>query len=155
MNKSDDFDVFGEIIERFNGVHGEPRASVLVIHLFVEYSLDKLLSKLFKNSDKLEKMSFAQKITILDAIGIFSKDLIKDIGIINEVRNLFAHEIKIETDDFESKFLSKMKTISFYNELNMPEPMYAFNIFSMVTVRILNMLKGAYDECVKSKITHI
>ena len=139
------------MMDKTLGAYEEPRASVLVIHLFLEYSMNKILSKLFKNTDKLEKMSFARKVTILDAVGLFSKDLIKDIGIVNDVRNLFAHEIKIESDDFENKFLNKMKTISFYKELNMSDPIDAFNIFSLVTIRILRLLEGIYNNLINQK----
>lgn len=66
--------------------------------------------------------------------------------ILYEARNLFAHNLDVDSEEFEHKFLKRMKELSFYHSFSTIKPVYAFNVFSHSTMIILRLLLLAKDE---------
>ncbi|MEW5897389.1 MAG: hypothetical protein AB1668_06865 [Nanoarchaeota archaeon] len=77
----------------------ETRMLALMIHLFVEYWINEIINTLFKNPGIIFKdrdlNGFNKKIDLLKACGIIkeSSDLLKNIQLINQIRNDYAHNL--------------------------------------------------------------
>lgn len=75
--------------------------------------------------------------------------LMNDLWIVNEIRNLFAHRIDIDSPDFQTKFGEKISRMEYFKEapkiaeLAKTSP---YNAYSMVILRIYHYLKSAFDK---------
>lgn len=92
-------------VENFNN-YKEDRNAVIYFALFIENEVDKIILILFPDFDFYfsKKSTFiSQKLKILDSFKLFPKQILKSARCINNIRNEFAHNIKIENfDDLES-----------------------------------------------------
>jgi len=66
--------------------------AVLKVHLFVEQKLDELIDVIFPNSDFVLKQTFAQKVNILNSMGVLGERNYNSFILINKIRNKFSHE---------------------------------------------------------------
>jgi hypothetical protein len=139
-------DLFTQMVDRLNGIEGEPRASVLITHLYIEYLMDLIIRKKIAKPDKIIKFGFATKLKLVESFGLLPANLIKNIDELNEIRTLFAHRIDIESPDFEKKFLERLKRFDWYNELNETERIPNHGIFSMLSIRLYHTLNGYYNQ---------
>lgn len=149
MSKTEEIDLVEKIMSNWQKTHGDARSAVLTMHLCVEYRINKIIEKTFKNPKALDKLGFANKIRVLDGLGVVDQKTINGLRILNDGRNFFAHDLDVDSQEFEEKFLKKMKELSFYHELGMPDRVYAFNVFSHATMLILHLLLLARDEPIK------
>jgi len=146
LAESEEIDVVERIISNWEKTHGDTRSSILTMHLCIEYRINKIIEKRFKNPNALDKLGFANKIRVLDGLGVVGQKDIKDLKILNEARNFFAHDLDVDSQEFEQKFLEKIKELSFYHSFSMIKPIYPFNVYSFATMIILRLLLLAKDE---------
>lgn len=151
MNKSEDIDLVEKIMNNWTRTHGDTRSAVLTMHVCLEYRINKVIEKNFSNPDALDRLRFSDKIRVLDGLGVIDSNSIKNLRILNESRNFFAHDFDVDSEEFEKKFLNKMKELSFYDRLGLQEPVYAFNVFAHATMEMLRFLHLAKDEPVIKK----
>lgn len=71
----------------------EIRSHVITLHLYVEYWLDKILDKL-KVKDQ---GTFYKNMVYLNDKGFFQQTTFENIETINRIRNLYAHELDLES----------------------------------------------------------
>lgn len=94
-----------EEMKKANNIMADQSKELVLIlraHLILETYLDDFIVNFFKKGDLiLKKMSFYQKITIIEATGEVDINLLATINKMNEIRNKFAHNLKyqITSDD--------------------------------------------------------
>ncbi|MFH0870226.1 MAG: hypothetical protein V1866_04175 [archaeon] len=92
------------------------RLHVLFLHLNIEYLIDKIIEKYFKNSKVIFEnehlKSFMSKVRLLDSLGFFEdrKTLYNRIILVNKIRNDFAHGI-IKKDTIPKKTMDRFFTL--------------------------------------------
>ena len=111
-------DTFERMVKELNGVH-DMRYTIVMLHLYLEFWLDKVIEKKCKNSKKILEFNFFQKLRILNGFGIVSDELFNDIKIINELRNTFAHELDIPENEIDTKLIH-LKTENSKKALDSP-----------------------------------
>jgi hypothetical protein len=133
--------------------HMEIQDQLLVTHLCIEYRINRIIEKRFKNPKALDRLNFFNKIRILDGLGLVDQDAIHDLIIINSVRNFFAHTLDVETEEFENKFLNKMKekldqqNKQFNKLISLVSKMYQDGEINKDTFNKLDeFLKSYYDD---------
>lgn len=142
-----DANTFNDMVDSLNSISGEPRSSVLITHLYVEYLMDSILRKKISKPDKTLKSGFASKLELIESLQILSDEIMHDLWLVNEVRNQFAYEIDIESTDFQSAFLEKVYRMRYYSyNANRFEGMPARHIYSMIMMSIYAILKSEYDK---------
>lgn len=140
-------ETFQDLVNRMNSIQGEPRASVLIIHLYIEYLLNWILKKKLPKPDKIiKKSNFATKTKLIESFNVLTDDLIYDIEKINEIRNLFAHNIDIESTELQTKLLDKIKDMKVYNTINEPERIPPYNLFVLISIRLYHHVKEAFEK---------
>lgn len=84
---------------------GDSVSMVLRCHLLAEYYLDHLIISILPRGDILldQKFSFIQKVFIVDALNILSRETIDSIKALNSIRNHCSHDIdyKITESDID------------------------------------------------------
>jgi hypothetical protein len=81
---------------------------ILRVHLLIEGYLDKFLLSFFKKGNIIvQKMSFYQKITIIEATEKIDSNLLCAIRKLNEIRNKFAHNLNYNMTKTEINTLHK------------------------------------------------
>ena len=111
-----DSKTFEEMINRLNSIGGEPRSAVLITHLYMEYLLDSILRKKLQKPDKVIKRRFASKLELIESFEMLLPSLMHDLWIVNDIRNLFAHRIDIESSEFNDEFKKKINEMNFYKD---------------------------------------
>ena len=94
------------------------RGLVLVLHLYIEWWLNLLIKKYFKNHDIIlddnllnDLKSFSNKVRILNAVGVLDENIFEDIKTVNKIRNIFAHNLDLTHPDVRDKFGKEMEKI--------------------------------------------
>ncbi len=81
---------------------------VLKSHLYLEKVIDEILTLTLPESKKIIKMSFLDKVTIVESMDFFipNKVIIEKIKAINTIRNKFSHELDytLKRDDLNKLF---------------------------------------------------
>jgi len=108
---------FKWLVEELNK-YNELRTLALVVHLFVEYYINEIIIKLFPKGEIIIENralnSFSKKINILKAWDLFKSDsdLLKNINLVNEIRNKYAHNlIASEVDKEAAKKINDIKIL--------------------------------------------
>ena len=139
--------------------------AVLQLHLLLEYSINGIISGLFKKPniifDKRDLNFFSNKVDILEALGIIEdKDILYNIRQINAIRNDFAHTL--ETDKiFKSTKdrIRSMKTLGISIRKNESDYEMEFKLISMETttelIKLGNNLAEARNKKLKEEIDKI
>ncbi len=138
--------LFNQMVNRLNNIDGEPRASVLITHLYIEYIMDLIIRKKIVKPTKIIEMNFATKLKIVDSFGVLPANLIKNIDQLNKIRNLFAHRIDIESDDFNLEFRKYLEAFDWYKELNGHEKIPNHGVFTLISIRLYHTLNGEYNR---------
>jgi len=138
-------------MDNWQRTHGDTRSAVLTMHLCLEYRINKIIEKNFNNFNALSNLQFSNKIRILDGLGVIDENSIRNLKILNDARNLFAHRLDVDSDEFEQEFLNKMKKLPFYDRLTPSGTVYAFNVFAHTTMMMLRLLLLARDEPITKK----
>lgn len=140
-------DQFADLVNRLNSISGEPRASVLIIHLYVEYFVNEILKKKLPKPKKIiDKYTFAKKVDIIESLKILTSELINDIRQTNKIRNLFAHNIETDSIDFQNELLKEVKKLSSYDRLNDKSKMTPYDIFNIVSIQIHHKIRDAVNN---------
>ncbi|MHB8545691.1 MAG: hypothetical protein ACYDAJ_02870 [Nitrosotalea sp.] len=139
---------FDEMIGNLNSIGGEPRSAVLITHLYMEYLLDWILRNKISNPDKiLKRTKFYSKLKLIESFQILSDEIMHELWIVNEVRNQFAHEININSSDFQNTFSEKVHRMKYYNDNALRfEGMGTRHTYNMIMMRIFSVLKHEYDQ---------
>jgi hypothetical protein len=139
-------DLFTQMVNRLNAIEGEPRASVLITHLYIEYLMDLIIRKRIAKPDKIIKMPFLTKLKIVESFGLLPASLIKNIDRLNDIRNLFAHRIDIESEDFNVEFRRLLEAFDWYAGFNDKENIPNHGVFALLGIRLYHTLNGEYHK---------
>lgn len=138
---------FDEMIGNLNSIGGEPRSAVLITHLYTEYLLDWILRKKISKPDKILERSFYSKLELIESFNLLSHDLMNDLWLVNEVRNHFAHRIDMDSQDFQNKFLDKVRRMRYYIDSAKRFKGYdTYHIYNMIMFRVYAVIKSEYDK---------
>lgn len=88
------------------------RSKVIVSHIRIEQLMECLIIKKFKNYEDLVDFDFSKKQKILFGLGIINEDMSHELKILNQIRNVFAHEI----NPLEDKVTNLIKKFKFYSK---------------------------------------
>lgn len=70
-------ELFEDMVRRLKKIDQEPRAGVLISHLFIEYYLDWIVRKKIGKSEKaIEELMFKKKLVLTDCKNILSTKLL-------------------------------------------------------------------------------
>ncbi|MDE1726353.1 MAG: hypothetical protein KGH89_03715 [Thaumarchaeota archaeon] len=143
-----DAKTFNEMIGELNRVGGEPRATAIITHLYIEYLMDSILRRTISKPDKvIRRLGFASKLELIESLQVLSDGIMHELSIVNEVRNQFAHRIDMETDEFQEDFKGKVHRMNYYNDNACKfEGMETYQIYYMIMPRVYAVLKGEYDN---------
>lgn len=88
---------------------GDQFQQVLHGHLYFDHVLTALLTEEFKNPKAVDltRTSFAQKLSLVDALGLLPHDLVPGIAALNRLRNRLAHNLNATIGESE---LTKLRT---------------------------------------------
>jgi len=89
----------------------DPLHLVIRSHLYTEVMLNAVITKNFKNPEKVINFSYSQKIKILFALGKLDTQLSTDLNYLNQLRNKFAHNLKYDIAEFDFSQFSDLKGI--------------------------------------------
>lgn len=138
---------FKEMISYLNRIGGEPRSTVLITHLYIEYLMDWILRKKISKPDKILKQTFSSKLELIESFNVLSDNLIHELWKVNKVRNHFAHRIDIDSEDFENKFSEKVRQMKYYNDnIFRFEGRTTYQTYYMIMPRVYAVLKSEYDK---------
>ena len=141
-----DSKTFEEMINRLNSIGGEPRSAVLITHLYMEYLLDFILRKKLQKPDKVIKRRFASKLELIESFEMLLPSLMHDLWIVNDIRNLFAHRIDIESSEFNDEFKKKINEMNFYKDQPRLAQIPTYPTYNMIMMRIYHLLKDFFDR---------
>ena len=117
LSATGDSRTFKEMINRLNEIGGEPRCTALIMNLYIEDLMDAMLVKKMKKSEEFfKRMSFSDKLSLIESLNFLPSSLINDLKIINQIHNQFAYEIDIESQEFENKFRQYLEKLQYYHQ---------------------------------------
>lgn len=93
------------------------RSKVLVANIYIERLMEFHIIKKSQDFGDLTKLSFSQKQKILHKLGILDDSLNHELKIVNQIRNMFAHEVNPVGD----KIPQIIKKFKFYDETKVPK----------------------------------
>jgi len=94
------------------------RSKVMVANIHIERLMEFLIIKKSTKYGDLTKLRFSQKQKIIHKLGILNDDLNRELKIVNQIRNTFAHEV----DPIGNKIPNLIKKFKFYDETKIPKP---------------------------------
>ncbi len=143
---------FEDLVKRLNDIQGEPRASVLITHLYLEYFLTMIIEKKIPKPKKiLEKATFHNKLKLVEALNVLNDDLIYDLYKINEIRNKLAHNIEIESQLLENEIIDKIKQMKLYSQLTNSNTIPWHGLFTLISIRLFHHIRDSVIQlCPKS-----
>jgi len=128
----------------------ETRTLSLMIHLFAEYWINEVITVLFKNPDFVFKNSFSNKINLLKACGVIKEktDLLKNIWIINQIRNDYAHNLFV--DEIEKTTVDNIRNMVMlevrYNNIDFASQLDAHSLFKAKAISTIMELQNLYSK---------
>jgi len=93
-------DTFDRMCKELNGIH-DTRYFIVMLHLYLEFWINKIIEKKCKNADKILEFSFSQKLRILNGFNIVTDELFHDIKKFNDLRNKFVHVLDIQENEID------------------------------------------------------
>jgi len=135
------------IYERLlNEVFSEPdgtRSHVITLHLYVEYWLDRLLTKLRLSVDQ----SFHSKIQRLKEHGALEEPLAANLHEINRLRNIYAHELDLTAAEARVHALLGQLQFDPYFQSTDPDTLRS------VCIQVMFLLEATYhNDCKPPKL---
>lgn len=79
-------------------------------------------------------------------LGVVSGDLHFDISKVNEIRNLFAHELDIYTNEVRTKFKEKVFELKVLKELTLDSSLTTSQVLTGAAVALILKLWKLYRE---------
>lgn len=113
------------------------RSQVITLHLYIEYWLDRCLEKLQIKKDKL---TFHKKLVKLNEKKVFKPSLYNNLLIVNQLRNIYAHELDL------SKTKEKVKTKINELETDLFFTTSDSNRFRSVCMYTMFLLEATYNN---------
>lgn len=113
------------------------RSQVITLHLYIEYWLDKCLEKLHIEKSKL---MFYRKLSKLNERDVFESSLYKNLLVVNQLRNIYAHELDL------SKAEEKVKTKISELEADLSFTTSDTDRFRSVCVQTMFLLEATYHN---------
>lgn len=145
---------FDELASRLNSIQGEPRASVLIIHLYLEYYLNMIIErKIPKPKRILSNATFYNKLKLVEALDVLDDTLIYDLYKINEIRNKLAHNIEIESLSLQDEILNLIKQMKVYSGLKNADLIPWHGLFTLVSKNVFENVRISSIQLITS--THI
>ena len=97
-----DYDRF---LERIGS--GERWQTLLQAHLYFDHVITLVLTEALQRPEELDvrRMGFSQKLQLISAMDLLSRDLLPAIGRINDLRNKIAHDLSFEVSDKDERDL--------------------------------------------------
>jgi hypothetical protein len=96
--------------ERFKSrIYGaEPWQQLLQAHLYFDHVVSAILNEALANPDAIStsRMSFAQKVQLISALGLLPKGLVAPVEFMNSLRNKIAHQLDFEIADADVRDFS-------------------------------------------------
>ena len=135
------------IYERlFEEVFGEPnvvRSYVVTLHLYVEYWLDRLLTKLGQST----RTTFFKKIKKLEELQALEAELATNLFRVNSLRNIYAHQLDLgKASAAVTKLLEELKEDPYFSS-NDPDPLRA------VCIQVMFLLEATFhNNCKPPKL---
>lgn len=89
---------------------GDRWQQLIQAHLYFDHVLTQMIIESLANSDSLNvlRMSFIQKIEMIDAMGLAHRDIIYPIKFINTLRNKIAHDLNAKILDKDENDLKNI-----------------------------------------------
>lgn len=93
-----------------SSIFRDERSKIITLHLYVEYWLNKLIKKKVSLEQKnIDKYSFYEKTDKLWRLGVLDQPTYENLLKINELRNIYAHELELEK--VEVKIQTKLNEV--------------------------------------------
>jgi hypothetical protein len=138
---------FDEMVESLNSINREPRASVLIWHVYIEYLIDWIIRRKIKNPEEMiNELNFYRKIMLVNSFDILPKQLIDNLYAINKIRNFFAHRIDVHSPAFKSEFRAVIKGLDWYKNEKYLQRFTTYLLFSHLATTVYHELYFAYHK---------
>ncbi len=85
------------------------RELIITSHLFLENMIEEIIKKEIPKPKNIIKYSYYNKLIVLHSLSLISDELFKDMKLINEIRNKYAHNLKYSIAEFDIKKFSYLK----------------------------------------------
>ena len=123
---------------------GERWQQILQAHLYFDHVLSALLKEELRHPDAIDvkRMSFAQKLQLVHAIGLVRSDIVPTIAAVNRVRNRLAHDLEAEIGDGEVQQLTNTVPSWFKKQVMKPEEWKGPDVLRDTLVYLLAFLDG-------------
>jgi len=95
-----------KVLRRIKGLYerlDKLRLEILLKHLYIEFFINKVLTKKGLIRDKEFNMSFSNKLELLREIKLINPVILEKIHIINRIRNKLAHNLFISNQEVEKE----------------------------------------------------
>lgn len=133
--------------ESLNTINREPRASVLIWHVYLEYLVDWIIrKKITKPEEIIKELTFHRKIILLNSFDLFPETTINNLYAINTIRNFFAHRMDVASPDFNREFRSVIKGLEWYKKFKMYEGWKTYLLFSKLATDVYHELYFKYHK---------
>ena len=105
--------------EQFFTAHNEHVAAVVTYHLSIEAVLGALIRRSMVHEDALERLSFAQKLSLCRALGIIHLEVFELVKKMNALRNKLAHRLgyRISLEEVHALLLASDKVIDYPDDI--------------------------------------
>lgn len=133
-----------QMVDDVNAVKGEPRSTVLIVQLYIEYIIDEILNKKFSKSKKILKFRFDDKLSLLVGLNLLSNELSEDLKIFYDIRNLFAHRLAINSSTFDKELISKLNAIKVTKQVDFTK-IQGSGRLTIIALRLIHELWGIYE----------
>ena len=121
--------------------------SIIKGHLLVEFILNRLISQKCKSPQKIlddhRSYPFSVKLQLLYSMNLLPTHIFQNINRINKVRNQLAHNLEIEIEELDFKFIKedgKESVILMPKSKHFPERHY----IQLLCIGTLNQLRNHY-----------
>ncbi|MEK4629052.1 MAG: hypothetical protein ABS944_03520 [Solibacillus sp.] len=115
-----------KFLEKFMGIE-DPISKLIVIHLYCEKAINKLVEVKAKRSEKvsewkngnyypLKKANFVTQIFFVYNMGWIEEELYNNLFLLNSWRNIYAHNIDVDLDKMNYDFDMLKSGLSFQDK---------------------------------------
>jgi hypothetical protein len=141
-----DAETFEQMMKHLDSINDEPRATILITHLYIEYLLDWIIIKKIAKPDKILKRTFSSKLELIESFNVLFDSLMHDLWVVNKIRNQFAHNIDIKSPDFEREFTENLGNMEYYKNNPSYKGVSVYNAHYIVMMQIYTILKNQLDS---------
>lgn len=122
---------------------GDRWQQLLQAHLYFDHVITQMLVDALANPDAINasRMSFLQKLQLIQALGLLSAELVATIEFVNGIRNKIAHDLNFEINDKEERDLSnctpkRLRDIMEADEDRVPGPLRFYELLLILLLQI-------------------